>query len=326
MDDAFVLSSDDEVTISCDFGSRPQATTASSAPADDTNNNRGFVLSSSDSSGDDEETVRSSSRPSATDGHTATRGIGHTDNGGNSDSSDDGDDTLPRQRTHPSSSRTADDVASSSHGGGSIPLIQQNDDGDVHADPIASLRRLDASQVRRVVRRPGRDRLASAENGLVAVPGKLDGRVDVVLLAAENVSRFQRKGGVTFLLGSIICQSPPPSFPFPRRPPPTQTTLELEQVRALSSIRHPNLATILGYLPVSANPDDGLALVIPVYAPTSLAAWIDSPAMLGPYTEELYVERLTVLGQVAKGVAFLHSRGVVHGAMDSTMVLIEARR
>ena len=109
------------------------------------------------------------------------------------------------------------------------------------------------------------------------------------------------------------------------RPHSAHPQATLEQVQALSTVHHPNLATILGYLP-SPSADDRLAFVISVYTPITLAAWMDSSAMLGPYTEKLYVKRLTVLGHVAKGVAFLHSRGVVHGAIGTSTVLIEDRR
>ena len=99
----------------------------------------------------------------------------------------------------------------------------------------------------------------------------------------------------------------------------------LDQVQGLATIHHPNLAAILGCVASPQSDTSGLALVVPVYAPVTIATWINS-AMLGPYTVERYTKRLTVLAQTAKGVAFLHSRGVVHGALDATTVLVEDRR
>ena len=70
-----------------------------------------------------------------------------------------------------------------------------------------------------------------------------------------------------------------------------------------------------------------LSVVLPVYAPMTLKVWMDFPSMLGPLSVDFDEGRLlAMLAQVAKGVAFLHSRELVHGALDATTVLVEDRR
>lgn len=92
-------------------------------------------------------------------------------------------------------------------------------------------------------------------------------------------------------------------------------------MKALSVVCHPHLATILGF--VSPPSDDDLAtrlsLVLPVFSPTTLEAWMPS------LPRDSRPKQAIVLSQVAKGVAFLHARGIVHGALDATTVLIEDR-
>ena len=115
--------------------------------------------------------------------------------------------------------------------------------------------------------------------------------------------------------------SPPPlSFPLHR------PQAGLERAGRLAAIHHPNLSNMLG---VIAPPDDreaALRLVLPVYAPLTLAAWLRGPRMIGPYTDDRYTMRLTVLAHVAKAVAFLHSHDLAHGTLDTTTVLVEDRR
>ena len=48
--------------------------------------------------------------------------------------------------------------------------------------------------------------------------------------------------------------------------------------------------------------------------------------MLGEYTTARYVSRVTVLANAARGLAFLHSRRLCHGALSAATVLVEDRR
>ena len=127
------------------------------------------VISTSDDDDDDATVREPRSRPA----------FPTTQPDSDSESSSD-DATRPRQRSGPSSNERQ---AGSGGRAAVVPLIRRNDQSSV---PIASLRRLDARQVRRCVRRP-RDRLAAVDRGFVAVAGKLDGRIDVVIVTAEEV-------------------------------------------------------------------------------------------------------------------------------------------
>ncbi|KAI0820557.1 hypothetical protein BC628DRAFT_1397178 [Trametes gibbosa] len=97
----------------------------------------------------------------------------------------------------------------------------------------------------------------------------------------------------------------------------TPRQLFVHEVSIWKTLQHPNVLELLGAS--SASSDPPWFFVSPYYRNGSLVSYLKSLPSLD------LIDPLKMIHQVAKGMAYLHSRGVLHGDLKASNVLVDDR-